>query len=133
MSSSVSRSGSFGGPSCRPALFTPFALSAVEGSEAEGAAAAMHIISLRVRVEITSSLTLKDKRQVIRSLLDRIRSRFNVSAAEVGDNDSVRYAELAVAAVANARPFLDGMIGKVVDLIESEPRVVLLEQEVEFL
>jgi uncharacterized protein YlxP (DUF503 family) len=93
----------------------------------------MHIISLRVRAEITSSLTLKDKRQVIRSLLDRIRSRFNVSAAEVGDNDSVRYAELAVAAVANARPFLDGMIGKVVDLIESEPRVVLLEQEVEFL
>jgi len=93
----------------------------------------MHIASLRVRLEITSSLTLKDKRQVIRSLLDRIRNRFNVSAAEVGENDSVRYAELAVAAVANARPFLDGMIGKVVDLIESEPRAVLLEQEVEFL
>jgi uncharacterized protein YlxP (DUF503 family) len=93
----------------------------------------MHIICLRVRVEITSSLTLKDKRQVIRSLLDRIRSRFNVSAAEVGENDSVRYAELAVAAVANARPFLDGMISKVVDLIESEPRAVLLEHEIEFL
>jgi len=93
----------------------------------------MHIISLRVRVEITSSLTLKDKRQVIRSLLDRIRSRFNVSASEVGENDSVRYAELAVAAVANARPFLDRVISKVVDLIESEPRAVLLEQEVEFL
>jgi uncharacterized protein YlxP (DUF503 family) len=93
----------------------------------------MHVISLRVRVEITSSLTLKDKRHVVRSLLDRIRSRFNVSAAEVGENDSVRYAELAVAAVANARPFLDGVISKVVDLIESEPRAVLLEQEVEFL
>jgi hypothetical protein len=93
----------------------------------------MHIVALRVRVEITSGLTLKDKRQVIRSLLDRIRSRFNVSAAEVGENDSVRYAELAVAAVANARPFLDRVISKVVDLIESEPRAVLLEQEVEFL
>jgi hypothetical protein len=93
----------------------------------------MHIVALRVRVEITSGLTLKDKRQVIRSLLDRIRSRFNVSAAEVGENDSVRYAELAAAAVANDRPFLDRVIGKVVDLIESEPRVVLLEQEIEFL
>jgi hypothetical protein len=93
----------------------------------------MHVISLRVRVEITSSLTLKDKRHVVRSLLDRIRGRFNVSAAEVGENDSVRYAELAVVAVANARPFLDGVISKVVDLIESEPRAVLLEQEVEFL
>jgi uncharacterized protein YlxP (DUF503 family) len=93
----------------------------------------MHIVALRVRVEITSGLTLKDKRQVIRSLLDRIRSRFNVSAAEVGENDSVRFAELAAAAVANDRPFLDRVIGKVVDLIESEPRVVLLEQEIEFL
>ena len=130
MSSSVSKSGSSGGPSSRPAL--P-ALSIVEGSEAEGAAVAMHIVALRVRVEITSGLTLKDKRQVIRSLLDRIRSRFNVSAAEVGENDSVRYAELAAAAVANDRPFLDRVIGKVVDLIESEPRVVLLEQEIEFL
>jgi hypothetical protein len=93
----------------------------------------MHIAALRVRLEITSALTLKDKRQVIRSLLDRIRNRFNVSAAETGENDSVRYAELAAAAVANERPFLDGMMAKVLDLIESEPRVVLLEQDLEFL
>ena len=93
----------------------------------------MHIAALQVRLEITSSLTLKDKRQVIRSLLDRIRNRFNVSAAETGENDSVRYAELAAAAVANERPFLDRMMAKVLDLIESEPRVVLLEQDLEFL
>ena len=93
----------------------------------------MHIVALRVRLEITSSLTLKDKRHVVRSLLDRIRNRFNVSAAEIGDNDSVRYAELAATGVANDRPFLDRMIAKVLDLIESEPRVVLLEQEIEFL
>ena len=93
----------------------------------------MHIAALRVRLEITSSLTLKEKRQVIRSLLDRIRSRFNVSAAEIGENDSIRYAELAAAAVANDRPFLDRMMAKVLDLIEGEPRVVLLEQEIEFL
>jgi hypothetical protein len=93
----------------------------------------MHIAALRVRLEITSALTLKDKRQVIRSLLDRIRNRFNVSAAETGENDSVRYAELAAAAVANERPFLDRMMAKVLDLIESEPRVVLLEQDLEFL
>jgi len=92
----------------------------------------MHLAALQVRVEITSGLTLKDKRQVIRSLLDRIRDRFNVSAAEVGENDSVRYAQLGAAGVANDRQFLDRMMAKVVDLIESEPRVVLLEQELEF-
>ena len=92
----------------------------------------MHIASLRVELEITDGLTLKDKRQVVRSLLDRLRGRFNVSAAEVGDNDSVRYAELAAVAVANDRVFLDRMMAKVLDLIESEPRAVLLEQELEF-
>jgi len=93
----------------------------------------MHIASLRVEIEITDALTLKDKRQVVRSLLDRIRNRFNVSAAEVGRNDSVRYAELAAVGVANDRQFLDRVMGKLLDLIESEPRVVLLEQDLEFL
>ncbi len=93
----------------------------------------MHVASLRVELEITDGLTLKDKRQVIRSLLDRIRGRFNVSAAETGRNDSVRYAELAAVGVANDRPFLDRMMEKVLDLIESEPRVVVLERDLEFL
>lgn len=93
----------------------------------------MHIASLRVELEVTDALTLKDKRHVIRSLLDRIRNRFNVSAAEVGRNDSVRYAELAAVGVANDRPFLDRVMGKLLDLIEREPRVVLLDQDLEFL
>jgi uncharacterized protein YlxP (DUF503 family) len=92
----------------------------------------MQIASLRVVLEVTDGLTLKDKRQVIRSLLDRIKNKFNVSAAEVGANDSVRYAELAAVAVANDHAFLDRMMAKVLDLIEAEPRVALLEQELEF-
>lgn len=93
----------------------------------------MHIASLEVELEITNSRTLKDKRQVVRSLLDRVRSRFNVSAAEIGDNDSVRYARLAAVAVANDRAFLDRMMAKAADLIESEPRVVVLAHYTEFL
>jgi len=92
----------------------------------------MHIGSLLIELEITNGRTLKDKRQVIRSLLDRIRGRFNVSAAEVGQNDSVRYARLAAVGVANDRVFLDGMMNKVADFIESEPRVVVVAQEMEF-
>jgi len=92
----------------------------------------MHIAALRMQLEITNGVTLKDKRQVIRSLLDRMR-HFNVSAAEVEDNDSVRYATLAAVAVANDRRFLDEMMGKLADLVEGEPRVAVLSQESEFL
>ncbi len=93
----------------------------------------MHIGSLLIELEITNGRTLKDKRHVIRSLLDRIRGRFNVSAAEVGRNDSVRYATVAAVGVANDRAFLDGMMSKVASLIDREPRVVVLDQELEFL
>ena len=92
----------------------------------------MHIGSLLIELEITDGRTLKDKRQVIRSLLDRIRGRFNVSAAEVGQNDSVRYARLAAVGVANDRVFLESMMNKVAHFIESEPRVVVVAQEMEF-
>lgn len=92
----------------------------------------LHIAALSVELEITDGITLKDKRQVIRSLLDRMR-HFNVSAAEVEDNDSVRYATLAAVAVANDRRFLDEMMGKLANLVEGEPRVAVLSQESEFL
>jgi uncharacterized protein YlxP (DUF503 family) len=93
----------------------------------------MHIAALVVRLEITDGLTLKDKRHVVRSLLDRIRGRFNVSAAEVGENDSVRYAQLAAVAVSNERVHLDRVMAKVGDLIEGEPRAVVISRDIEFL
>jgi len=96
-------------------------------------ATAMHIASLTVALEITNGITLKDKRQVIKSLLNRIRSRFNVSAAEVGQLDSPRFSTLAAVAVANEQPFVDKMIAKVANLIESDPSVLVLQREVEFL
>jgi hypothetical protein len=93
----------------------------------------MHIAALSVELEITNGTSLKDKRQVTRSLLDRIRGRFNVSAAEVDRLDSPRFATLAAVAVANEQPFLDELMAKVVNLIEGEPRVLLLAREIEFL
>jgi uncharacterized protein YlxP (DUF503 family) len=93
----------------------------------------MHIASLHIELEITNGITLKDKRQVVRSLLDRVRSRFNVSAAEVAQNDSPRYGTLAVVGVANDPSFLDRMMAKVADLIEAEPRATVLTRDLEFL
>ena len=93
----------------------------------------MHIAALQIELEIADGRTLKDKRQVVRSLLDRVRGRFNVGAAEVGRNDSVRFATLAAVGVANERAFLDSMMAKVSNLIQSEPRVVVLDEQLEFL
>jgi uncharacterized protein YlxP (DUF503 family) len=93
----------------------------------------IHIAALSVDLEITDGITLKDKRQVIRSLLDRIRGRFNVSAAEVGNLNSARYATLAAVAVGNEQSFVDQMMAKVAGFIEAEPRVLVLAQDLQYL
>ncbi|MBF0476497.1 MAG: DUF503 domain-containing protein [Deltaproteobacteria bacterium] len=72
----------------------------------------------RVALLIPGNSSLKGKRKVIKSLLDRLRSRFNVSAAEVGDNDLWQRALIGVSLVANDRRFVDAALSKVVEFIE---------------
>jgi uncharacterized protein YlxP (DUF503 family) len=73
----------------------------------------MVVGTLEVRLLVRESRTLKDKRQVVRSILDKLRSGFNVSAAEVGTHEDVKVATLAFAAVG----FETAAIQKVLQLI----------------
>lgn len=91
----------------------------------------MHVGIATVDLEVTDAMTLKDKRQVIRSLLARIKNSFNVSAAEVGNLNAHTLATLGFAAVANEKSYVHGMLEKVVDLIEREPRVLVIDYSTE--
>jgi uncharacterized protein YlxP (DUF503 family) len=91
----------------------------------------MFIGAATLELEITDGLTLKDKRQVVKSLLDRIRSRFNVSASEVDRLDSPRFGVLAIACVANREDFVHKVLESVVDFVESEPRALLAKYSIE--
>lgn len=91
----------------------------------------MHVGIATIDLEVTDALTLKDKRQVVRSLLARIRNSFNVSAAEVGHLQAHTLTTFGIAAVANDKSYVHGMLEKVVDLIEREPRVLVLGYETE--
>ncbi len=86
-----------------------------------------------VELEVTDGRTLKDKRQVIRAVLDRVRSRFNVAAAEVDHLDSPRLSTLAVCAVANDQAFVHRVLEKAIDVIESEPRATVLGYDIDML
>ena len=88
---------------------------------------------LTIELCVTDAMTLKDKRQVVRSLLARIRHTFNVSAAEVGNLNSHTMSTFGVAAVANERDYVHGLLEKVADLVEREPRALLLDYEIEMM
>ncbi|MHB9023607.1 MAG: DUF503 domain-containing protein [Armatimonadota bacterium] len=95
--------------------------------------AAMYVGMTTIDMEITDAMTLKDKRQVLRSVLARIRNNFNVSAAEVGHLDAHTLSTIGIAAVANDKRYVNGMLEKVVDLVEREPRVLVLGHTVEII
>ena len=89
---------------------------------------------LTLRLRLPDNHSLKGKRGVIKSLLARLKSRYEVAAAEVGENDRWQIAELGVACVSNAAPHAREILEHVVSFIESERlEVELLDHEIELI
>jgi uncharacterized protein len=74
----------------------------------------------RVQFRLPQNHSLKGKRQVLKSLIARLHNKFNVSAAEVGDNDSWQLASIAIAYASNDERHADKVLAAVVSFIESE-------------
>ena len=86
---------------------------------------------LRLGLYIHGAASLKDKRQVLRKVIDRLRSRFNVSVAEVGDNDVWQRALVGVCAVANDHRFVNEVLDKCARDAGNIAEIVNREMEIE--
>lgn len=93
----------------------------------------MVVASLRIDLIISGSASLKDKRHAIRSLRDRIRSRFNVSVAEVDYQDLWQRAALGVAVVSADGQVVREVLDNVRRLVEQDVRVSVLDTHVEII
>ena len=62
--------------------------------------------------------SLKGKRRVVRAIKDRLKNDFNVSVAEVGDQDVWQSLHIGISAVGSNRPYMDGLMSKVIDVID---------------
>jgi uncharacterized protein len=62
--------------------------------------------------------SLKGKRRVVRAIKDRLKNDFNVSVAEVGDQDVWQSLHIGISAVGSNRPYMDGLMSKVIDAID---------------
>ncbi|HHV78924.1 MAG TPA: DUF503 domain-containing protein [Firmicutes bacterium] len=78
----------------------------------------MFVGSLEVTITIPCNDTLKGKRRVVKSLLDRLRGRYNVGAAEVDSMESHSIATLGVATVSNDRTVLQRLMNDILRWIE---------------
>lgn len=85
------------------------------------------IIGISVfELHLPSSRSLKDKRRVVKSLIDRVHQRYRVSIAETDLHDLHQRAEIAVAVVAAGGEMeMDKMMEGMRNLVESDPEVYL--------
>lgn len=71
------------------------------------------IAALTLELRIEAAQSLKDKRQVLRSLKDRLRASFNVSVAELDPSNLWNQATIGVVAISHSRDYLDGLLKNV--------------------
>lgn len=81
----------------------------------------MVIGTLTARLLVRESRTLKDKRQVVRSVVDKVRAGFNVSAAEVDTHDDAKVATLAFAAVGFETAAVQGVLNQIAEALRRHP------------
>jgi uncharacterized protein YlxP (DUF503 family) len=84
-------------------------------------------------VIIPANRSLKGKRQVIKKIIDRVKNRFNISIAEVGDNELWQRSQLGMSLVGNDRKFVNSYLDRVVNFIEAMNIVDIAHSELEIL
>jgi len=85
-------------------------------------------------LHLPASRSLKDKRRVVKSLIERVHQRYRISIAETDFHDLHQRAEIAVAAVAaGGESEMERLMNEVRNLVESEPEVYLTRWEPQML
>jgi len=94
----------------------------------------MNIGVCKVQLRLPENLSLKGKRRVLKSITTRVRNKFNVSVAEVDDNDLWQLSTLGICCVSNDKRHTDEVLSKIADfIINSRFEVEILNYEIEIL
>jgi len=93
----------------------------------------MNVGVLQVELLIGNARSLKDKRHVVKSVLDRLRASFNVSAAEVDHLDLHQRTMLGFAAVSNDSAHVRGLLQQVLNHLRRHPEAQVLDHQLEVL
>jgi uncharacterized protein YlxP (DUF503 family) len=80
----------------------------------------MHVGIARLSLQLAENSSLKGKRMVVKSVVQRVRNRFNVAVAEIDTQDVWEVITLGIVCVSDDPRHANAMLSKVVDFIESE-------------
>jgi uncharacterized protein YlxP (DUF503 family) len=88
---------------------------------------------VRITLRLPESGSLKDKRQVVRSVMQRVRNKFQVAMAEVAESDAWQIAVLGAACVSNDRRHAESILNEIVEFVRDnrlDAEVINIESDV---
>ena len=91
----------------------------------------MIVGTLKIRLVLRESHSLKDKRRVLKSLKDTLSNKFNISVAETDEQDVWQTAEIGIAAVGSDGAFVQSVLTNVVNYVRFFGGVELVDSEQE--
>jgi uncharacterized protein len=84
-----------------------------------------------IELRLREARSLKEKRQVVKSIITRVKNSFNVAIAEVDCQDKWQRAVLGIAVVSTAQDHANGILSKVVNFVESMYAAELIDYQIE--
>jgi uncharacterized protein len=91
----------------------------------------MYVSTLKAYLILRQSRSLKDKRQVVNSIKDKLRQSFNISIAEVDLMDDRQQVVLGMAMVSNEMSHLQGAMQQIIEALRSHPVAELAKYELD--
>ncbi|NLX71019.1 MAG: DUF503 domain-containing protein [Clostridiales bacterium] len=85
----------------------------------------------KIHLYIDEVFSLKEKRRIVKSITQRLRSRFNASIAEVDLNDKWKNAVIGIACISNNGGHMDSTLSSIVNFIENDGRVIVTDYSTE--
>ncbi|MFQ5586447.1 MAG: DUF503 domain-containing protein [Thermodesulfobacteriota bacterium] len=73
----------------------------------------------RLDFHIHQSSSLKEKRQVIKSVMGKVKSRFNVSIAEIGDHELRQKSCIGICVIGNERAYINSVLDRIINYVEA--------------
>jgi uncharacterized protein YlxP (DUF503 family) len=87
----------------------------------------------RITFRLHGNQSLKEKRKVVKSLIEKSRHRFNVSVAEVADQNLHQRATIGVAVIGSDGRVLNSILDRIIDYMDSMNLAELIQREVELI
>ena len=90
----------------------------------------MIVSMIQIILQIPDIDNIKEKRRIIKSIVDKMQKRFRMTAAEVDLQDSLAFCQIGGALVSNSKDFGEKILQKAFDMIEKETPVRIQDMQI---